>query len=104
MTSSDTELYHQLNSICGINFINTLMYFISHILTVGPLCSFGIRTNLFDSLILVCDNQAITPSGIYLLGKSIIAQVSHLRKITIYLTGKLILPGIKTFLDISKNY
>ena len=60
MTSSDMELYHHLNSICCTNFIYTLMYFIGHFSTVGSLCSFGIRTNLFDFVVLVRDIQTVT--------------------------------------------
>jgi hypothetical protein len=60
MTSSDMELNHHLYSICGTNFIDTLMYFIGHFSTVGSLCSFGIRTNLFDFVVLVRDIQTIT--------------------------------------------
>ena len=59
MTPSDMELYHHLNSICSINFIYTLMYFLGHFSTVGSLCSFGIRTNLFDFVVLVRDIQTI---------------------------------------------
>ena len=60
MASSDMELYHHLNSVRSIHFIYTLMYFIGHLSTVSSLCSFGIRTNLFDFLILVRDIQTNT--------------------------------------------
>ena len=60
MTPSDMELYHHLNSICSINFIYALMYFIGHFSTVGSLRSFGIRTNFPDFVVLVRNIQAIT--------------------------------------------
>ncbi|WP_289773705.1 hypothetical protein [Phocaeicola sartorii] len=60
MTSSNVELDHHFNSVCRANFIYTLMYFIGHFSAVGSLCSFGIRTNLFDFVVLVRDIQTIT--------------------------------------------
>lgn len=60
MASSDMELYHHLDCVCSINFIYTLMYFIGHFPAVNLLRNFGIRTNLFDFLILVRDIQVIT--------------------------------------------
>ncbi len=60
MTSSNMELNHHFNGVCRANFIYTLMYFIGHFSTVGSLCSFGIRTNLFDFVVLVRDIQTVT--------------------------------------------
>lgn len=60
MTSSNMELNHHFNRVCRANFIYTLMYFIGHFSTVGSLCSFGIRTNLFDFVVFVRNIQTIT--------------------------------------------
>ena len=59
VASSNTKLNHHFNSVCRTNFIYTLMYFIGHFSAVGSLCSFGIRTNFFDFVVLVRDIQAI---------------------------------------------
>ena len=58
MASANMELYHHLDRFRSIDFIYTLLNFQGHRLSVGPLCSFGIRTNLFDFLVFIRDIQA----------------------------------------------
>ena len=59
-------LHQHLNSVSGMNFIYTLMYFISHFSTKIFLSSFGIRTYFLIFVVLYVMSKSLPLYQIYL--------------------------------------